>query len=78
MRLLHIVRLHFFITIKKRKGANMKHVYLTKEEIDRSYRRGAITVREVKELLTDLNQQAKRVVQKKTACHENETFYKVA
>ena len=62
MRLLHIVRLHFFITILKTKGFNMKHVYLTKEEIDRSYRRGDITVREVKELLTDLKQQAKIVV----------------
>ena len=56
----------------------MEHVYLTKEEIDRSYRRGAITVREVKELLTDLNQQAKRVVQNKIARHENKTFYNAA
>lgn len=40
----------------------MKHAYLTKEEIDRSYRRGAITVREVKELLAVLNGRVKSVV----------------
>ncbi len=33
----------------------MKHAYLTKEEIDRSYQKGAITVREARELRGKLN-----------------------
>ena len=75
---LHILRLHFFITIMKIKGLHMKHTYLTKEEIDRSYRRGAITVREVKDLLAVLNQHVKRVVRKEAARHSSVILHKVA
>ena len=56
----------------------MKHTYLTKEEIDRSYRRGAITVREVKELLAALNKQAKIAVPKEIVSHESVTHYQAA
>ncbi len=38
----------------------MKHAYLTKEEIDTSYRHGGITVQEVHELLADLDRCALR------------------
>ncbi len=56
----------------------MKHVYLTKDEIDRSYRRGAITVREVKELLASLNADVKTLVQNKIVRHGSVTLGKVA
>ena len=56
----------------------MKHVYLTKEEIDRSYREGAITVREAKELLAVLDQQAKIATPKVIVNHENATHYQAA
>ncbi len=42
----------------------MKHVYLTKEEIDLSYMKGAITVREVSELLANLNERVKSAAKK--------------
>jgi len=38
----------------------MKHVYLTKEEIGSAYQLGGITIREVKELLADLERCALR------------------
>ena len=41
----------------------MKHAYLTKEEIDSSYRHGGITVQEVHELLEDLDRCALRAKQ---------------
>ena len=41
----------------------MKHAYLTKEEIDSSYRHGGITVQEVQELLEDLGRCALRAKQ---------------
>ncbi|MGB5964422.1 MAG: hypothetical protein WBF77_11820 [Sulfurimonadaceae bacterium] len=56
----------------------MKHVYLTKEEIDRSYRSGAITVREVQELLKDLDQRAKSVVKRDVEHKGSVTLHKVA
>ncbi len=40
----------------------MKHAYLTKEEIDTSYRYGMITVQEMRELLSELNQCAIRAI----------------
>lgn len=43
----------------------MKHAYLTKEEIDRSYLRGAITMREVKELLDKLDGRVSTVVNRR-------------
>lgn len=56
----------------------MKHAYLTKEEIDRSYRLGAITLREVEELLTKLDGRTANVVQNKAVHHENVKLHKVA
>ena len=41
----------------------MKHAYLTKEEIDSSYRDGGITVQEAGELLADLDRCAMRAKQ---------------
>ena len=56
----------------------MKHAYLTKEEIDYSYRKGAITLREAKELLVILNGAAKRVVHNKIARHGTAALHRVA
>lgn len=56
----------------------MKHVYLTKEEIDRSYRLGAITLREVEELLTKLYGRTTNVVQNKIVHHGSAKFHQVA
>lgn len=56
----------------------MKHAYLTKEEIDRSYRKGAITLREVEELLIKLDGQISNVVQNKIVHHDSAKFHKVA
>jgi len=49
----------------------MKHAYLTKEEIDRSYRRGAITLKEVTELLKKLEKSPKIAVQAHEALRHN-------
>ncbi|MDA3945158.1 MAG: hypothetical protein PF439_00550 [Helicobacteraceae bacterium] len=54
----------------------MQHAYLTKDDIDRSYRKGAITVREVKELLRDLNRCSKRIVRSER--HAKSALQKVA
>lgn len=43
----------------------MKHAYLTKEEIDFAYRKGAITVKEAVELVQDLNRCSERNAGKK-------------
>ncbi len=56
----------------------MKHVYLTKEEIDHSYLQGAITLREVEELLTKLYGQSGNVVQNKIMPHDSAKLHKVA
>ena len=56
----------------------MKHAYLTKDEIDRSYRLGAITLREVEELLTRLYGRTTNVVQNKIVHHDSTRLSKVA
>lgn len=56
----------------------MKHAYLTKEEIDYAYRKGAITVQEAVELVKDLNRCSERGGHKKIERRAKATRQKVA
>jgi hypothetical protein len=56
----------------------MKHAYLTKEEIDRSYRRGAITLQEATDLLKKLEKCTNRAVQVHEARRRNNAGHQVA
>ncbi len=56
----------------------MKHAYLTKEEIDYAYRKGAITVQEAVELTKDLNRCNERGAHKKIERRGKATRQKVA
>lgn len=56
----------------------MKHAYLTKEEIDYAYRKGAITVQEAVELVKDLNRCSERSAHKKIDRRTKATRHKVS
>jgi len=56
----------------------MKHAYLTKEEIDYAYRKGAITVKEALELTKDLNRCSERGARIKIERRTKATRQKVA